>query len=55
MPRFIKKATKKVGLPPGTIIHIGEKKTEKVKITVIDYDEAEFQEGEAKTIEECFP
>ena len=29
-------------------------KTEKVKITIIDYDESHFQEKEAKTIEECF-
>ncbi len=55
MARFIKKRSKKVGLPPGTLVHIGEKKTEKVRITVIDYDEAQFQEKEAKTIEECSP
>lgn len=55
MPRFIKKRSKKVGLPPGTLVHIGEKKTEKVRITIIDYDEANFEENEIKTIEECFP
>jgi len=54
MPR-IKKASKKAGLPPGTLVHVGEKRTEKTKITIIDYDEAQFQEKEAKTIEECFP
>jgi len=54
MPR-IKKASKKAGLPPGTLVHIGEKKTERTRITIIDYDEAQFQEKEAKTIEECFP
>ena len=54
MPRFIKKRSRKVGLPPGTLIHIGEKKTEKVRITIIDYDEAQFQEKEIETIEECF-
>ncbi len=55
MPRIIKKRSKKVGLPPGTPVYIGEKKAEKVRITIIDYDEAQFQEKEAKTIEECFP
>jgi len=44
-----------VDLPPGTMVPIGEKKTEKVKITIIDYDEANFEEKEIKTIEECFP
>jgi len=55
MPRFIKKRSKKVGLPPGTLVHIGEKKTEKVRISLIDYDEANFEEKEIKTVEECFP
>jgi magnesium transporter len=31
------------------------KKSEQVKITVIDYDEKQFQEKEAKSIKECFP
>ena len=55
MAKLYKKRSKKAGLPPGTLIHIGEKKTEKVKITIIDYDEMHFQQREAKTIEECFP
>jgi len=45
----------KVGLPPGTLVHIGERKTEKIKITVIDYDSKNFQEKEIHKIEECFP
>ena len=55
MPRLIKRGAKKAGLPPGTLIHTGEKKVEKAKISFIDYDEAQFQEKEVKTIEECFP
>jgi len=54
MPKLIKKRSKKAGLPPGTLIHIGEKKAEELKITVIDYDETNFQERGIKTIEECF-
>lgn len=55
MLRKIKKRSNKAGLPPGTLIHIGEKITEKVKITVIDYDEKNFQEKEIKAIKECLP
>jgi magnesium transporter len=55
MPRLIKKRSKKTGLPPGTLVHIGEKKIEKARITIVDYDETQFEEKEAKTIEECFP
>ena len=54
MPKLIKKRSKKAGLPPGTLVHIGEKKAETPKITIMDYDEAHFQEKEIKTIEECF-
>ncbi len=55
MPQLVKKRSQKVGLPPGTLVHAGEKKTEKVKITIIDYDKKRFQHKEAKKIEECFP
>jgi magnesium transporter len=54
MQKLIKKRSKKAGLPPGTLVHIGEKKADTPKITVMDYDEAHFQEKEIKTIEECF-
>jgi len=55
MPRFIKKVSRKIGLSPGTLVHIGKKKIEKVRIRLIDYDEAQLEEKEPKTIEECFP
>jgi len=55
MPKPIKKRSKKVGLPPGTLVHIGEKKSEKTKITILNYDELHVQEKEIKTVDECFP
>lgn len=55
MLKLFKKTSRKAGLPPGTLVQIKEKKAEKVKITIIDYDEAQFQEKEVETIEECFP
>ncbi|MCP8322751.1 MAG: magnesium/cobalt transporter CorA [Candidatus Methylarchaceae archaeon HK02M2] len=55
MSRIIKKRSKKVGRPPGTLIHIGEKKVEKARISIIGYDVAQIQEKEVKTVEECFP
>jgi len=44
-----------MGLPPGTLVHIGKKRMEEVKISIIDYDEEHLQEKETKSIEECFP
>jgi magnesium transporter len=55
MAKNTHKRSRKAGLPPGSLVHIGEKKAERTKITIIDYDEQNFQEKEAKTIEECFP
>jgi len=56
MAKIVRKASraKKVGLPPGTLLHIGEKRAEKVKITVVNYSETGFEEREAKSVEECF-
>ena len=55
MTKVIGKKSKKIGLPPGTPVHIGDKKTDKVKITIIEYNKNQFYEREVKTIEECFP
>jgi len=54
MPRLIKKRSKARGLPPGALVHIGEKKTEKTRITVIDYNVSKFEEKEVGKVEECF-
>ena len=56
MPRFVRKtAQRTAGLIPGTLVHIGEKRTEETRISVIDYDETQLEEKEVKTCEECFP
>ena len=52
--KSLKRHSKKAGLPPGTLVHIGEKKTESVRITYLDYDEKNFQEKQVSSIEECF-
>jgi magnesium transporter len=54
MPKLLKKRSKKAGLPPGTLIHIGEKKVEEPKITIFDYDDQHVEEREVKALEECF-
>ena len=45
----------KAGLPPGTLMHIGERKQHTPKISIIDYNEHKFQEKIAQQVEECFP
>jgi magnesium transporter len=52
--RFIKKRANKRGLPPGSIVHVGEKKTEEVKISIMDYTIRKYEEKEVKKVEDCF-
>lgn len=54
MTRLIKKSSKARGMAPGSLIHIGEKKTEKVRISIIDYNKKKIEEKEVKNIEKCF-
>ena len=50
----LKHRSRKAGLPPGTLVHIGERKTESVKISVLDYDDQICHESELSNLEECF-
>lgn len=43
-----------VGLSPGTLVHVGEKKVDKVQFSVIRYNEKEISEKDDATLEECF-
>jgi magnesium transporter len=49
------KRSKKIGLPPGTLVHVGEKHVDKVKISVIDYSQTSFQQKEITNISELEP
>ncbi|MFC1607233.1 magnesium/cobalt transporter CorA [Candidatus Latescibacterota bacterium] len=57
MLRFTKKISTKAGQPPGTLMHVGEKKAEKreVTISVMDYDATYFEEKGITVVEDCFP
>jgi magnesium transporter len=54
-PGIRKKTTSKVGLPPGSIIHVGEKKIEKVKISLTEFDEKNVETCEIHSVEEIDP
>ncbi len=54
MVRFMKKNPKKAGMAPGILVHVGEKKTEYVRIRVMDYTAERLEEKELNTIEESF-
>ena len=50
MARFFKKREESKGLSPGSLIFIGNKKVDKIRIRVIDYDGAQLKEEELKDI-----
>ena len=54
MTKIIKRMSKTRGLAPGTLVHIGEERTENPRISIIDYDKETFREKEAISVEECF-
>ena len=55
MFRLTKMGSKKAGLSPGTLIHVGEKKTEQVRLRVMDYDGEHLEERELGAIDEFIP
>ena len=55
MAHFIKRSSKKAGQSPGSLVHIGEKKIEKIKISLMYYDSENLQEKQLPAIEASFP
>ncbi len=44
MQKLVKSRSKTIGMPPGTLVHIGEKKRETTLMTLIGYDEENFEQ-----------
>ena len=51
--KIFRKKNKQAGLPPGTLIYTGEKRTEKVQINLIDYKGNTVTERELTDPAEC--
>ncbi|MDY6824511.1 MAG: magnesium/cobalt transporter CorA [Thermodesulfobacteriota bacterium] len=49
--RFIKKSRKKAGASPGTLVHVGEKHTDRVDITLTEYDRNHLSERRLPAVE----
>lgn len=50
MARFFKKGEQSKGLPPGSLVFIGKKKVEKIRIRIIDYDKNQIREDDPEDI-----
>lgn len=55
MGRMYKRGAKKAGLPPGSLVYVGDKALSKSKITLIDYNSTEFYEKVLHSVDECSP
>jgi len=53
MRRLIKRRSRKAGLPPGSLVYVGDEKPEETKIALVDYDESRLREEEVKTVDVC--
>lgn len=51
--RLIKKHSTKAGLPPGSLVLVGEQRVERPSISVIDYNEESLQERDDVSVEDC--
>ena len=48
------KRSQKSGLPPGTLVHVGKKSAQGLRITLLDYDASHFNEKTLANVDECF-
>jgi magnesium transporter len=48
--RFVKKVSKKRGASPGTLVHIGERKVDRARISLIEYDRDTIAHPEIESI-----
>jgi len=53
--KLVQKRSRKTGLPPGTLVHIGEQKTDKVTITVFNYAGTRCDERQAVSLDALAP
>jgi magnesium transporter len=54
MAKAIKDRSVKSGLPPGTLVHIGEQSDREISITVMEYGDAGCEERTITSLKECF-
>jgi len=53
--KLVQKRSKKTGLPPGTLVHIGERKSEHVTVTVFRYSTTSCKELQVEQVDQLSP
>lgn len=55
MARLMKRVSKKTGLGPGSVVHVGDRKVDEVKISIVDYDQTNHRTHVTGREEDCLP
>jgi magnesium transporter len=55
MITWTRRAAKRIGLKPGTLVHVGEQKVERLSVNVIDYTATELTEKTLASVDDCLP
>jgi magnesium transporter len=53
--KLVQKRSRKTGLPPGTLVHIGERKSDTVTVTVFRYDGERCEEAQPQQVNQLSP
>lgn len=53
MTKLVKKRSETIGMPPGSLVYIGDKPNKEVAITVVNYDEKDYSEFTKTSFREC--
>ena len=53
MRSFLKKRAQKTGLPPGSLVYTGDRVSAQAKISIIEYNEQDYEEREIASFDEC--
>lgn len=54
MPRIMKKQSKKAGLPPGALVHIGEERKERITVSILEYNDGQVREEKPPPAGSCY-
>jgi len=52
--KFVKRSSKKAGMSPGSLVHVGEQKIDKARISIMNYDPDRLEEKQLKRIDESY-
>ena len=50
MRRLLKKRSRKAGLPPGTPVHIGERRSETTELRLVHYEDGALEHREIAAV-----